>query len=577
MALSLGAIGDRPEDDEDERLRHRLLVFMGVLMSGGGVLWGSLALGFGLHLAATIPYGYVVITIVNLAVFRATRSFRAARTVQVLASLLLPFMFQWALGGFEASGAVMLWAMLALVGSLAFSKANDAAGWIVVYAILTILSGLIDPVVHAHFGGDPAPFVRTTFFVLNVVIISAIVFGLMVYIVFSREAAQRALAEANAQVTELNEHLEELVERRTEELREALGRTRAIVDNMADGLVAIGTDGRVTVANPALDAILYLHGELLGRPALSVLPEELCELASRCMATGRVEKLELELDGDRMAIAVGSPLTGAGGTGVGAVVLLRDVTFEKQVDRMKTDFIATVSHELRTPLTSVLGFAKLSRSKLDGNVFPHVPPTDARGQKAARQVRDNLDIVVKEAERLTSLIDDVLDISKLESGQVSWRREPIEPAALVDRAIAATAALFNGGAVRVERQVDPDLPTIVGDEHRLLQVLLNLVSNSAKFTESGFVRVGARVEEECLELFVEDSGRGIAEADQSAIFQKFKQVGDTLTDKPRGTGLGLPICLQIVEAHGGTLTVRSLLGDGSRFTARLPLSRSAAA
>ncbi len=576
-ALALGAIGDRPGDDEAERLRHRLLVFMGVLMSGGGLLWGSLALGFGIPIAASIPYGYVVITAINLGAFRTTKNFRAARTVQVLASLLLPFLFQWSLGGFESSGAVMLWAMLALVGSLTFSTANDAVGWIVVYAILTVASGLLDGVVHERFAVDAGPAVRTTFFVLNVVIISSIVFGLMVYLVFVRERAQRELTDANERVTELNEQLEDLVERRTAELREALARTRAIVDNMADGLVAIGPTHRVEAANPALSEILLLHEELVGKAALAVLPEEVAELAKRCMESGAVEKAELELEGDRIAVALASPLTGASDGPVGAVVILRDVTFEKEVDRMKTDFIATVSHELRTPLTSVLGFAKLSRNKLEGAVFPHVPEEDRKGQKAARQVRDNLDIVVKEAERLTALIGDVLDISKLESGQVNWRRDRVAPAKLVERAVAATAGLFAEGGVAVETEVEPGLPEVDGDEDRLLQVLVNLISNAAKFTDSGFVRVGAARAGDEVELYVEDSGRGIAEADQSKIFEKFKQVGDTLTEKPQGTGLGLPICLQIVAAHGGTLTVDSTYGAGARFRVRLPIERRSAA
>ncbi|MCB9594978.1 MAG: PAS domain-containing protein [Sandaracinaceae bacterium] len=573
LALRLGAIGDRPEDDESERLRHRLLVFMGVLMSVGGLLWGSLAMWFGLWMAACIPYAYVVITALNLLAFRATKRFSATRTVQVLASLLLPFLFQWSLGGFESSGAVMLWAMLALVGSLTFSKANDAIGWIVVYAILTAASGLLEPVVHDHFSVDPAPVVRTTFFVINVVTISSIVFGLTIYILFSRESTQRALTDANARVTELNEQLEDLVERRTEELREALERTRAIVDNMADGLVAIGTDHRIQAANPALTEMLFIREDLIGRPALSVLPDELPELAKRCMASGEVERADLELQGERIAVAVASPLTGAQGHGIGAVVILRDVTLEREVDRMKTDFIATVSHELRTPLTSVLGFAKLSRNKLEATVFPHVPDEDRKAQKAARQIRDNLDIVVQEAERLTALIGDVLDISKMESGQVVWRREVIEPATLVTRAIEATAGLFTGARLHVEQRLDEGLPAITGDSDRLLQVLINLISNAAKFTDEGFVRVGARQDEGAIVLFVEDSGVGISEADQSAIFKKFRQVGDTMTSKPKGTGLGLPICVQIVEAHGGSLTVHSLLGAGSRFDVRLPVHR----
>ncbi|MCA9612591.1 MAG: response regulator, partial [Myxococcales bacterium] len=247
------------------------------------------------------------------------------------------------------------------------------------------------------------------------------------------------------------------------------------------------------------------------------------------------------------------------------------VTLEKEIDRMKTDFIATVSHELRTPLTSVLGFAKLTKTKLESAVFPHVPTPDAKAQRAVSQVRGNIDIIVSEGQRLTSLINDVLDISKMEAGRMEWKRVPIEPAALVQRALDASAGLFASDALELVSEIEAGLPNFEGDEDRLLQVLLNLVSNAAKFTDEGRVIVRAKHHPEGLELSVQDSGAGIADTDLESIFQKFKQVGDTLTSKPKGTGLGLPICRQIVAAHRGRITVESTLGEGSTFRVVLPL------
>jgi CheY-like chemotaxis protein len=252
------------------------------------------------------------------------------------------------------------------------------------------------------------------------------------------------------------------------------------------------------------------------------------------------------------------------------VLLARDVTLAREVDRMKTDFIATVSHELRTPLTSVLGFAKLARSKIDV-VGPHVAPEHRKAQRAIRQVRGNLDIIVSEGVRLSELINDVLDISKMEAGRVDWNTDPIEPAELITHAINVTTALFERGGVDCLVDIEDELPVIEGDRDRLLQVVINLVSNAAKFTREGSVTIAVRTVVAGVEFSVTDTGPGIAAVDHVAIFERFKQSSsDTLTDRPNGTGLGLPISKHIVEHHGGRIWVESALGVGSRFAFTLP-------
>lgn len=573
--MRLGALGDRDTDTDSERLQHRLLVFMGVLMSGGGLLWGSIAASQHLFLPAVIPYGYTVVTFFNLSYFRVSKNFAFVRFLQVLISLLLPFLFQWSLGGFSPSGAVMLWAMLAIVGSLTFSASRTSLNWLLFYAALTVVSGLLDETVRLHFSPDPSEGIRTTFFVTNIVIISCTVFGLMIYLLAERERATVALAKANQVITELNEHLEDQVAGRTVELRSALARSQAILDNMADGLVAVDHDGRVQAVNPAFARILFLDHALAGKLAAEVMPAELASLARQSIETCKLAKSEIAMSGERTGVAVASPIQTDDGTGtkcVGSVLILRDVTFEKEIDRMKTDFIATVSHELRTPLTSVLGFAKLTKNKLEQNVFPHVPAADAKAQRAVGQVRGNIDIIVSEGQRLTTLINDVLDISKMEAGRMEWKMAPVEPGQLVERAIEATSALFPGPSVTLERDIEAELPSLEGDFDRLLQVMINLISNAAKFTDKGSVTVRARRHGGAIELSVRDTGHGIELVDQQAIFEKFKQVGDTLTNKPKGTGLGLPICKQIVGAHGGTVGVESALGKGSTFVVTLPLA-----
>lgn len=242
----------------------------------------------------------------------------------------------------------------------------------------------------------------------------------------------------------------------------------------------------------------------------------------------------------------------------------------KELDQLKSDFLSNVSHELRTPMTSVFGFAKLVKKKLEDGVFPKVA-TDEKTTRAISQVRQNLDIITQESERLTRLINDVLDSAKLEAGKMGWDFAAVSPSKLIERTIAVTAPLAGQKGLAVSREVAPDLPAVRGDENRLLQVLINLVGNAVKFTDHGQISLRAERQGEFVRFSVHDSGCGIAEEDQGKVFDKFKQIGDTLTDKPHGTGLGLSICQQIVLHHGGEIWLESQPGVGSVFFLTVPV------
>jgi signal transduction histidine kinase len=243
----------------------------------------------------------------------------------------------------------------------------------------------------------------------------------------------------------------------------------------------------------------------------------------------------------------------------------------------KTAFLSNVSHELRTPLTSVVGFSKLIRRRLDEAIFPAVPAGDVKRDRQMRQISDNLGIIVEEGERLTALINDTLDLAKIEAGRMEWRRDVVDLAEVITRATSATAPLLAGSGPRMVLDLEPELPTIIGDRDRLIQVVINLISNAVKFTASGTITCAARLDPASASLLVSiaDTGVGIAPEDQAKVFEQFGQAGDTLTDKPRGTGLGLPICREIVEHHGGRLWLESEVGRGSTFSFSLPLEVAA--
>jgi len=233
-----------------------------------------------------------------------------------------------------------------------------------------------------------------------------------------------------------------------------------------------------------------------------------------------------------------------------------------ELDRMKDDFISTVTHELRTPLTSIRAFAEILLDDPD---------------LAVAERQRFLGIIARETERLTRMINEVLDLAKIESGKAEWNVTDVDLAEVIDDAVATTSQLFREKQVELRARVEPDLPRVPVDRDRILQVLLNLLSNAVKFCErsDSRVEIAARREGDEVRVAVTDNGPGISARDQEMIFEKFKQVGDTLTEKPQGTGLGLPISRQIIEYFGGRLQVESRLGHGSTFSFTLPLSRAA--
>jgi signal transduction histidine kinase/DNA-binding response OmpR family regulator len=252
----------------------------------------------------------------------------------------------------------------------------------------------------------------------------------------------------------------------------------------------------------------------------------------------------------------------------------------RDLDRLKSGFLSSVSHELRTPLTSILGFAKLIRKDFVRHFQPQAQDDPKLARKAASMER-NLGVIVDEGQRLTRLINDVLDLAKIESGRIQWRDRVVVPAAIVEQAHRAVSGEFAlKPAVDLTVEVSPGLPAISADPDRLVQVMVNLLNNAIKFTDSG--RVSLRVVTDGpgpnapLLFCVADTGPGIPAAERERIFDHFHQVtkDDTLKDKPQGTGLGLSICRQIIDHYGGRLWVESEEGRGSSFFFTLPASEA---
>ncbi len=235
----------------------------------------------------------------------------------------------------------------------------------------------------------------------------------------------------------------------------------------------------------------------------------------------------------------------------------------------KSIFLSTVSHELRTPLTAIKGFTQLNQKNLNDKVIPGIKEDNSKALKSANRIAQNLEVVQLESERLSTLINDLLDLAKIESGKVDWKIEKVKPSELIERAALATTALFQEKPqLELIKSVADKLPIIKVDRDRMIQVLINLLSNAVKFTDQGQVRMsvdflpfpiisGPSKHKKHILFKVKDTGLGIPESHIDKIFERFQQVEDHQLGKPKGTGLGLPICKEIVEHHGGKIWVES--------------------
>jgi GAF domain-containing protein/CheY-like chemotaxis protein len=228
-----------------------------------------------------------------------------------------------------------------------------------------------------------------------------------------------------------------------------------------------------------------------------------------------------------------------------------------EVDRLKSQFLANMSHELRTPLNSIIGFSRVILKGIDGEL------TDLQ--------RQDLEAIYNSGQHLLGLINDILDISKIEAGKMELAFEPVDMTEIIRGVMATAIALVKDKAIELQQSVPSDLPAVIGDSRRIRQVLLNLVSNASKFTDKGYIRVEAWVEGEFVTVSVADSGIGIPADRVARVFEAFTQVDASPSRRYGGTGLGLAISRSFVELHGGRMWVESEVGKGSTFFFAVPV------
>jgi PAS domain S-box-containing protein len=370
--------------------------------------------------------------------------------------------------------------------------------------------------------------------------------------------------------------LEDLVRQRTHALEQLTHRHSSILDGAGEGIVGLDERGRLTFANPAAAALLGRSSdELTGRsfhdvtqprngsgepvpPLLDPVALALLDGQVRSVADGTYQRA----DGTDFSVELTvAPIRSAGEV-TGAVLMFRDVTERREVDRMKDEFVSVVSHELRTPLTSLRGALGL----LEGGLLQDAAP------RAQRMVQ----IAVESTDRLIRLINDILDVERLAAGKLALHRQAWSAADLVARAVGEMTGLASQARVRLE--VGDAQGTVDADADRIVQTLTNLLSNAVKFSPAeGTVRVSAVEQGNEVLVTVSDEGDGIPPEHLEAVFGRFAQVDASDTREKEGSGLGLAICRGIVEQHGGRIWAESEPGAGATFCFSLPMVDASAA
>jgi two-component system phosphate regulon sensor histidine kinase PhoR len=358
----------------------------------------------------------------------------------------------------------------------------------------------------------------------------------------------------------INQSADQLQERLAEIARER-GRTDAILSSMDDGLFAVDHRGTVILANPSLVRALDLSSPG-GRHYLEVVRQrEVAELVEEVLRSGQRREAEVELIQVGRAFTVtGVPFPGAEGTPPGAVLTFHDATERRRLERIRRDFVANASHELRTPLTSIRGFVEALE---DG-----ARSDPEKAERFLGKIRTH-------ADRMAALVEDLLELSRLEAGQQASRPETVVPSEVAEDVVASLAGLAARKGITL-RKLDRGAPTVVTDPDRLRRILENLVDNAVKYTpEGGRVEVttsagpegGARLE-------VADDGPGIAGEHLARIFERFYRVDKARSRELGGTGLGLSIVRHLAESLGASVSVDSEPGRGSCFTVTVPARRA---
>ena len=385
----------------------------------------------------------------------------------------------------------------------------------------------------------------------------------------------RSMEQALRELRVINANLDQVVIERTSALAESLererieaGRSQAILNSIADGVVVFDTNWNAILANPALMGMLDLPLELIVNKNFRDLIEHpklppKSRTLLRAMMEYDTQPPSFRIEWDKKTLSISAAqvydYTKDRFTNIGTVTVFRDFTREAEVEKLKSTFVAIVSHELRTPLNAILGYAEMFKEAVYG------PMNDKQVNMAER--------IMKNTQRLLGLINDLLDQAQMEAGKLTIQMAPVRPAELLENLHSVMDQIAHDKNLKLTSEIDDNLPEVLnGDGARLHQILLNLVNNGIKFTEHGTIHVRLfSPYQNRWGIEVSDTGSGIPESEIQYIFDTFRQVEGTATRVHGGFGLGLSIVKQLVHLMNGDIDVKSKVDVGSLFTITLPL------
>ena len=355
---------------------------------------------------------------------------------------------------------------------------------------------------------------------------------------------------------QMAQSLEELVGT----VSEARNRLLAVLNSSSDAVVAVDEKARVALANRAAELLLgRQEEEMIGNPFVWAMPDDQVVQALRTSRDAKRREIRTIQRPDGRALQVSTAPIVGGGEWV-ALVVFHDITEAGRLEQTRRDFVANVSHELRTPLASIKSVIETLQS-------------GALNEEAVAQ--DFLSRADAEVDRMVQIVEELLELSRLESGQVPLAKEPVDMGSVLSRAVERLRPQAEKKGLSLTLEQAPDLPPVIGDADRLERVALNLIHNAIKFTpDGGSVGVSATLAEAAIKVEVSDSGTGIAAEDLPRIFERFYKADRARGSGSGGTGLGLAVVKHIVEAHGGTVSVESQEGHGSTFRLSLPTTSS---
>ncbi len=367
----------------------------------------------------------------------------------------------------------------------------------------------------------------------------------------------------------LNQMTDQL-EMKIKEVSDDRAQLLAMLIAMVEGVMVLDYQGTVVQVNPALERMFALElTESRGRHYAELIRHEgLTALVSAVLQTRSGQGGEITLSPSGSCLRVEASIAGGNREQEAcAVFVFHDITELRRLEKIRKDFVANVSHELRTPLTSIKGYVE---ALLDG------------GKDDPSTAAAFLEIIMRQSNRLNLILDDLLQLSQIESGQVLFRREPVELRALLERTVAVIKPLADKKHHTIELSLPDEYVVVEGDEERLAQVFINLLENAVKYTpDEGRISMAIRhaiqsraaSPRPMIEIVVADSGIGIPEADRPRVFERFYRVDKARSRELGGTGLGLAIVKHIVEAHSGHVWVEGNAPRGSQFVVHLPVAQ----